>query len=117
MYLLAEFASEQALGGLGFSDDKNNNVVDQFNAGIAPSYNDLFNVDWVNYYKAVFRCNQLISQEENINWGGDTKSQGRVMGEARALRGILYFDLARMFGDVPLLTTPSEENIPRSARK
>ena len=37
MYLLAEFASEQALGGLGFSDDKNNNVVDQFNAGIAPS--------------------------------------------------------------------------------
>lgn len=115
MYMLAEFASEQAFGGLGFSDAKNNNVIDQFNLAIAPSYNDLFNTDWQVYYKAVFRCNQLIAQEENIDWGGDTRAQGRVMGEARALRGILYFDLTRMFGDVPLLTAPSEENIPRSA--
>ncbi|MDO4164331.1 MAG: RagB/SusD family nutrient uptake outer membrane protein [Bacteroides sp.] len=115
MYLLAEFASEQALGGLGLSDAKNNNVIDQFNLGIAPSYNDLFNTDWVNYYNAIYRCNQLITQEANINWGGDTAAQGRVIGEARAIRGILYFDLARMFGDVPLLTAPSEDNIPRSA--
>lgn len=114
MYLLAEFASEQAFAGLGLSDAKNNNVVDQFNLGIAPSYNDIFNVDWQNYYKAIFRCNQLIVQEENIDWAGDTKAQGRVMGEAHALRGILYFDLVRMFGDVPLLTVPSEENVPRS---
>lgn len=114
MYLLSEFASEQAFAGLGFSDAKNNNVIDQFNLGIAPSYNDLFNTDWVNYYKAVFRCNQLIVQEENIDWAGNTQAQGRVMGEAHAIRGILYFDLARMFGDVPLLTAPSEANIPRS---
>lgn len=104
MYLLAEFASEQAFAGLGLSDAKNNNVIDQFNLGIAPSYNDIFNVDWQNYYKAIFRCNQLIVQEENIDWAGDIKAQGRVMGEAHAIRGILYFDLVRMFGDVPLLT-------------
>ena len=114
MYLLAEFASEQAFAGLGLSDAKNNNVIDQFNLGIAPSYNDIFNVDWQNYYKAIFRCNQLIVQEDNIDWAGDIKAQGRVMGEAHAIRGILYFDLVRMFGDVPLLTAPSEENIPRS---
>ncbi|MFR5759491.1 MAG: hypothetical protein ACLUE2_18105 [Bacteroides cellulosilyticus] len=35
-----------------------------------------------------------------------------MMGEAHAIRGILYFDLVRMFGDVPLLAAPSEENIP-----
>ena len=29
MYLLAEFASEQAFAGLGLSDAKNNNVIDQ----------------------------------------------------------------------------------------
>lgn len=89
-------------------------MIDQFNLGIAPSYNDIFNVDWQNYYKAIFRCNQLIVQEENIDWAGDIKAQGRVMGEAHAIRGILYFDLVRMFGDVPLLAAPSEENIPRS---
>lgn len=64
MYLLAEFASEQAFAGLGLSDAKNNNVIDQFNLGIAPSYNDIFNVDWQNYYKAIFRCNQLIVRKK-----------------------------------------------------
>ena len=117
MYLVAEFASEQAFAGLGLSDAKNNNVIDQFDLGIAPSYNDLFNTDWINYYKAIFRCNQLIAREDNIDWGGDTGAQGRVIGEARTLRGILYFDLVRLFGDVPLLTAPSEENIPRSPAK
>ena len=117
MYLVAEFASEQAFAGLGLSDAKNNNVIDQFDLGIAPSYNDLFNTDWIHYYKAIFRCNQLIAREDNIDWGGDTGAQGRVIGEARTLRGILYFDLVRLFGDVPLLTAPSEENIPRSPAK
>ena len=117
MYLVAEFASEQAFAGLGLSDAKNNNVIDRFDLGIAPSYNDLFNTDWINYYKAIFRCNQLIAREDNIDWGGDTGAQGRVIGEARTLRGILYFDLVRLFGDVPLLTAPSEENIPRSPAK
>lgn len=117
MYLTAEFASEQAFGGLGLSDARNNNIIDQFTTSIAPSYNDLYNTDWINYYKGIFRCNQLITQQDNIDWGGDETAKGRVIGEARALRGILYFDLVRLFGDVPLLTEPSEENLPRTAAK
>ena len=31
----------------------------------------------------------LIVQEDNIDWAGDIKAQGRVMGEAHAIRGIL----------------------------
>lgn len=115
MYLTAEFASDQAFGGLGFSDPKNNNVMDQFNTAIAPSYNDLFNVDWENYYKGIYRCNQLLAQDANIDWGGNEAARSRVLGEARALRALLYFDLARLFGGVPLLTAPSEENLPRAA--
>lgn len=117
MYLTAEFASEQAFAGLGLSDAKNNNVLDQFNQGIAPSYNDLFNQDWINYYAAIYRCNQLIQAENTIKWNGDEKAHGRIIGEARAIRAILYFDLARLFGDVPLLLEPSEENIPRTPVK
>lgn len=59
----------------------------------------------------------MIQADATINWNGDTKTQGRIMGEARALRAILYFDLVRLFGDVPLLLTPSEENIPRTPAK
>ena len=115
MYMLAEFASDQAHGGLGFSDAKNNNVLDQFDISVAPSYNNLFNTDWINYYAAIFRCNKVIQAEETADWGGDLAARGRIIGQARALRAILYFDLARMFGDVPLITVPTEENLPRTA--
>lgn len=115
MYMLAEFASDQAHGGLGFSDSKNNNVLDQFDISVAPSYNNLFNADWINYYAAIFRCNKVIQAEETADWGGDLAARGRIIGQARALRAILYFDLARMFGDVPLVTVPTEENLPRTA--
>ena len=114
MYLLAEFASDQAFAGLGFSDAKNNNVLDQFDLSVAPSYNDLFNTDWKNYYNAIYRCNQLLQESVNTDWGKDEEAPGRVLGQTRAIRAILYFDLARMFGGVPLLTEPSEENIPRA---
>lgn len=113
IYLLAELASDQAHGGLGLSDAKNNNVLDQFDLSIAPSYNNLFNADWTNYYAAIFRCNKIIVNENTTEWGSEA-DKGRVVGQARALRAILYFDLARMFGDVPLLTVPSRDNIART---
>ena len=114
MYLTAEFASDQAFAGLGAGDEKNNNVIDQFDQGVAPSYNDLFNTDWKNYYSAIFRCNQLIQAAGQYAWG-NTAAGRQLVGEARAIRAILYFDLARLFGDVPLLLEPSDENMPRTA--
>ena len=38
MYMLAEFASDQAHGGLGFSDAKNNNIIDQFDIEIGRAH-------------------------------------------------------------------------------
>jgi len=80
---------------------------------LAPSYSDLFNTDWKNYYQAIFRCNKIVENEETTDWGTDT-DKGRVLGETRAIRAILYFDLARMFGDVPLLLAPTSENVART---
>ena len=105
MYLTAEFASEQAFAGLGLSDAKNNNAIDQFDLTVAPSYTDLYNTDWKNYYQAIYRCNQLIQADATIKWNGDTKAEGRIMGEARALRGYFYTWLATTFGRVPMLAT------------
>ena len=115
IYMLAEFCSDQAHAGLGFSDAKNYSALDQFDLSVAPSYNNLFNTDWINYYAAIFRCNKVIQAEETTDWNGDEAAKGRIIGQARALRAILYFDLARMFGDVPLITVPTEENLPRTA--
>ena len=119
IYMVAELASEQAFAGFGLSDARDRSVIDQFYTGVAPSYNDLFNTDWKNYYAGIFRCNELIKADTDgkIKWNGDTETQGRIIGEARTIRAILYFDLARLFGDVPLLLEPSEENIPRTPVK
>lgn len=113
MYLTAELASDQAHGGLGFSDAKNNNAIDQFDLSIAPSYNNLFDTDWKNYYEAIFRCNKIIMNEDVTQWN-NADGKGLVVGQARALRAILYFDLARLFGDVPLILVPTEANVPRT---
>lgn len=113
IYMLAEFASDQAHGGLGFSDAKNYNAIDQFNIAVAPSYNDLFNTDWENYYEAIFRCNKIIVNEDYTDWEGE-ENKGRVLGQTRALRAILYFDMVRMFGDVPLVLQPTKDNIART---
>lgn len=114
MYLTAELASDQAHGGLGLSDAKNNNAIDQFDLSIAPSYNNMFNGDWQNYYSAIFRCNKVIANQDVTQWTSE-EGKGLVIGQARALRAILYFDLARLFGDVPLVTVPTTENLPRTA--
>ena len=34
------------------------------------------------------------------------------MGECRAIRAILYFDMIRLLGNIPLLSEPATENMP-----
>lgn len=117
MFLTSEIASDECFAGGGVGDARNYSILDRFDMGAAAGYYDLFNTDWTNYYSAIFRCNSLISNDNNgtIDWGGDETTHGRIIGEARGLRGLLYFDLVRLFGDVPLLTEPTDANLPRSS--
>lgn len=114
MYLTSEFLSDQAHAGLGLSDAKNNNAIDQLDLSVAPSYNDLFNTDWTNYYSAIFRCNKVIANENTTTWDSEASKQS-IIGQARTIRAMLYFDLTRLFGDVCLITEPTTENLPRTA--
>ena len=114
MYLTSEIASDECFAGGGVGDSRNYSIIDRFNMAEAAGFYDLWQTDWKNYYKAIFRCNSLIQNEANIDWGGDEVAHGRIIGEARGLRGLLYFDLVRLFGDVPLLTEPTSDNLPRT---
>lgn len=117
IYLMSEFASDECFSGSGIGDAKNNCIPDEFTMNPAPSYVDMFKTDWTNYYKAIFRCNSLLVNEETIDWSSDSLAHYRIIGECRGIRGLLYFDLTRMFGKLPLLTEPTVENIPRSEVK
>lgn len=117
MYLTSEIASDECLAGGGMGDARNYSIIDRFDMGAAAGYYNLWQTDWKNYYAAIFRCNELIKNDAQIDWAGDDVNHARIMGEAYGLRALLYFDLVRLFGDVPLVTVPTEENLPRTPAK
>lgn len=62
---------------------------------------------WAMHYKTITIANIAISRIPGISMNAALKS--RLVGEAKFLRGLMYFNLVRMFGEIPLIT---EENAP-----
>ena len=114
-YILSEMMADECFAGLGTSDASNYDIIDQFDMSCAPSYTSLLESDWKAYYYAIQRCNSLISREDQIAWDEASGLRQLYMGEARAIRAILYFEMVRLWGNIPLLTEPSSENLPQSS--
>ncbi|MBQ7420250.1 MAG: RagB/SusD family nutrient uptake outer membrane protein [Prevotella sp.] len=109
-HYLSELLSDQCFGGTGANDARNSAVVDRFDMAEDNSQQNLHNTLWESYYAAIYRVNELLTRTEGVAWSSE-KVQGQLLGEARAMRGILYFDLARVFENVPLITEPTTENV------
>ena len=71
---------------------------------------NIYETDWKNYYAAVYRCNELISRADDINWTSEA-TRGTYIGEARAIRALCYFDMVRLWENIPLLDIPTTDNI------
>lgn len=59
---------------------------------------------WKTSYQIISRANDVIKYVPNINM--DAVQRNHIVGNARFLRGLTYFNLVRDFGDVPLLLSP-----------
>ncbi len=59
---------------------------------------------WSDYYQGIFRANVLLQKLPAVSM--DETKKGRFAAETKALRAYYFFQLVRMFGDVPLLTEP-----------
>lgn len=57
--------------------------------------------DWSYLYRHIARCNNVISRVPNITMPQTRKNQ--ILAEAKTIRARAYFDLVRLFGDVPLI--------------
>lgn len=111
--MASEYMSDECYGGTGANDARNSQVVDRFDQSQDVSQTDLYNDLWTYYYAAIYNCNELLSMEGNYTW--TEQEHGRIIGECRAIRALCYFDLVRMFENVPLVTEPVNENIPQAA--
>lgn len=110
----AEVMSDNTFGGTGNSDGFGYQMMDEFDKLRSPSDQNMFNANWVAYYKAIYRCNMLISKMEQINWTGQESLRPVYESEARFLRAYLYFDMVRLWGNIPLVTVPTTENVPQA---
>jgi starch-binding outer membrane protein, SusD/RagB family len=57
---------------------------------------------WTYIYRGISRANGVITNVPGINMNEITRNQ--IVGEAYFLRALHYFNLVRMFGEVPLRT-------------
>lgn len=109
-YLGSETMSAECFGATGNSDGRGYQAIDRFDISQSPADLNLYEDDWKNYYAAVYRCNELIAREEAIEWKAEGSKRGVYMGECRAIRALLYFDMVRLWGNIPLFTEPVNEN-------
>lgn len=108
-FIASSIMSDECFGGAGMGDGYNAQLVDRFDKSASPSDMNVFEQEWKVYYAGVFRCNTLIQAESEIVWENEA-NHSRIMAECRALRAIMYFDMVRLWGNIPLFTEPSSDN-------
>lgn len=63
---------------------------------------------WNGIYTTINRANNVIRTIANYEGDGiPTAVKDKVLGQAYAIRGLAYFDLARVWGGVPLINEPT----------
>lgn len=60
---------------------------------------------WTDHYIAIYRANLVIQGAQDPNAGLSEAAIGRIVGQARGTRALLFYDLVRRFGGVPLAVT------------
>lgn len=112
--VISEVLADECFGGTGFSDGWAYQAMDRFDISVSSGDLNIHKDAWTYYYAAIYRCNELINNEEKIQWDATSGKKELYMGQAKAIRAFLYFDLVRLFEKVPLLTQATSEVVPQS---
>lgn len=113
LFFAGELMSDNCLGGGGSADTDCKDI----NSFVSSGKVDRFRNAWKHNYKGVFRCNNLITHFDNVDWGksdADIARMKRIKGEIHFLRAYYYFDLARLFERIPLVLTTEKVNLPQA---
>lgn len=102
-FVVADLMSDDRFGG-GGDNDREVRAVADFKV-VGPN---MFWGMWDRYYKGIFRINMMLENIDKPVYDSE-EQKGRITGEAAFLRAMFYFDLVRMFGNIPLVieTKPS----------
>lgn len=105
------------VAGLASDEMQNNQFgapdLDQLATFTQSAQNNSLLETWQMHYKTITVANIAIERIPAINM--DVTLRARLVNEAKFIRALMYFDLVRMFGDVPLLTKEVEDLKPARA--
>lgn len=57
---------------------------------------------WLSLYKTIYRCNLVLQNVEEVPMSDEQRS--RIAGQASFIRALCYFNLVRLWGEVPIIT-------------
>ncbi len=102
LYLIAfsEIQSDNTYDEVPANDDGNYGQLDQFST--IPN-NAIVTAVWTQSYQAIQKANTVLNRIGSITYATDATKQARI-GEMKFIRALLYFNLVRLYGDVPLVT-------------
>lgn len=63
--------------------------------------NNVVDVVWQDGYEGIQRCNIVLNRIESV---ANNSKKNIQIGEVKFIRALTYFNLVRLFGDVPLVT-------------
>ncbi len=100
--MLVEYPTAEVTSRYGATHDRGG--IDAYNITVAHPY---LATTWLCAYSAIASANLVIDRVPTIPEGNIAPGlRDRVVAEARFLRAIHYFNLARLFGGVPLRLEP-----------
>lgn len=65
----------------------------------------MFESTWNTWYKVIYDANVALQKVPNTKFSS-VDFQKQLLGELHFLRGWAYFELVRLYGNVPMITTP-----------
>jgi hypothetical protein len=112
LWVLGDVASDDAVKGSNPGDQADFENIDIFN--ITP-INAAVEAQWRRYYDGVFKCNVVLDGLPADNASVSATVRQQATGQAQFLRAYYYFQLAALYGNVPLrlkVETPAELQSP-----
>lgn len=62
--------------------------------------------DWTWFYNLIYHTNRLLSEIEQIEFNEEAE-KNQIKAQAHAIRALVYFRMARIWGQVPVVTEPA----------
>ena len=109
-FFVSDMVGDERLGG-GSRSNRESQCIDR----LQYSEDSQFRNFWATCYSGIYRANSAIANWDNIKEWTNPELNNQYLGEVHFMRAFFYFQMAQIFGQVPLVVNPEPENKPKAS--